>query len=582
MKWKRTEAQNAARQFRLRGLWVLGAIGAVAVGILVRAIDLQVLRHNFLAEQGAERFMRTAKIPAHRGAILDRFGEPLAVSTPVDTVWANPSELAAAPDQLPRLAKALGRDRDWLVRRVTTNEESQYLVLAKQLQPDEAARIKALGIPGVYLQREYRRFYPAGEVTGHLLGFTGAEDQGQEGLELAYEQKLAGEDGLKRVIQDRMGRVVENVDSIRAPRPGEELVTSIDLRIQDLAYRELKSAIREFQAASGSLMVVDVRTGEVLAMVNQPAFNPNDRTQLEVPRYRNRAATDILEPGSSVKPFVIAAALASGKFKANSFVDTNPGFIKVGTKVIEDPHNWGTIDLATILAKSSNVGMTHIALSLDKAAIWDTFNSLGFGQVSASGFPGESAGLLTHYSHWRDLSVATLAYGYGISVTPLQLAQAYTTLAAWGVRRPLSFRRLETPPAGERVLDPQVARDVIHLIEHVVTADGTAPLAAIHGYRVAGKTGTAFKSTAGGYSSDKYMAVFAGIVPASAPRLAAVVVIDEPMGSVHHGGDVSAPVFAAVMSGALRLLAIPPDDLTGVSSATLVQAITPLPGGRAR
>jgi cell division protein FtsI (penicillin-binding protein 3) len=582
MKWKRTEAQSAARQFRLRGWWVLGAIGLVALGIVARAIDMQIVRHDFYANQGAERFMRTAKIPAHRGAIVDRFGEPLAVSTPVDTIWVNPSELAAVPDQIPRLAKALSRDREWLTRRVTSSLELQYLVLAKQMQPDEAARIKALGIPGVYLQREYRRFYPAGEVTGHLLGFTGADDQGQEGLELAYEQKLAGEDGLKRVIQDRMGRVVENVDSVRAARPGEQLVTSIDLRIQYLAYRELKTAIREFNARSGSVMVVDIRTGEVLAMVNQPSFNPNDRTQFEVARYRNRAATDILEPGSSVKPFVIAVALASGKYKANSFVDTNPGFIKVGTKVIEDPHNWGTIDLATILAKSSNVGMTHVALSLDKAAIWDTLNALGFGQVSASGFPGESAGLLTHYSHWRDISVATLAYGYGISVTPLQLAQAYTTLGAGGIRRPLSFRRLETAPVGERVLDAQVSRDVVHLIEHVVTADGTAPLAAIHGYRVAGKTGTAFKSTAGGYSSDKYMAVFAGLVPASNPRLAAVVVIDEPTGGVHHGGDVSAPVFSNVMSGALRLLAIPPDDLTGVSSATLVQAITPVSGVRTR
>ena len=575
MKWRRTEAQSEARQFRLRAWWVLGGIVVVALGIIARAVNLQVLNHDFLAGQGADRFMRNVKIPAHRGAIIDRFGEPLAVSTPVDTVWANPAELAAAADQLPRLAKALSRDREWLTRRVTANLDSQYLVLAKQMQPDEAERIRALGIPGVYLQREYRRFYPAGEVTGHLLGFTGVEDQGQEGLELGYEQKLAGEDGMKRVIQDRMGRKVENVDSVRTARPGEELATSIDLRIQYLAYRELKSAIREFNARAGSVIVIDVRTGEVLAMVNQPSFNPNDRTQFEVDRYRNRAVTDILEPGSSIKPFVVAAALESGKFKANSVIDTNPGFIKVATKVIEDPHNLGVVDLATILAKSSNVGMTHLALSLDRAIIWETLNSLGFGQVSTSGFPGESAGLLTHYSHWREISVATLAYGYGISVTPLQLAQGYATLAAWGVRRPISFRRLDSPPAGVRVLDAQVSRDVIHLIEHVVTADGTAPLARIPGYRVAGKTGTAFKSMGGGYSTDKYMAVFAGLVPASAPRLAAVIVIDEPMGTVHHGGDVAAPVFSAVLGGALRLLAIPPDDLTNVPSATLVQAVTP-------
>ncbi|HXQ31710.1 MAG TPA: penicillin-binding transpeptidase domain-containing protein [Steroidobacteraceae bacterium] len=575
MKWKRTEAQSAARQFRLRGWWVLAALALGAVAIVVRAVDLQVLKHGFLAEQGAERFMRNAKIPAHRGAIVDRFGEPLAVSTPVDTVWTIPSELAAAPDQLPRLARALSRDREWLIRRVTSNLESQYLVLAKQLQPDEAARVKALDIPGVYLQREYRRFYPAGEVTGHLLGFTGAEDQGQEGLELAYEQKLAGEDGIKRVIQDRLGRVVENVDSVRAPRPGEELVTSVDLRIQYLAYRELKSAIRDFQARAGSVIVIDVWTGEVLAMVNQPSFNPNDRAQFEVARYRNRAATDIFEPGSSIKPFIVATGLASGQLTSNTIIDTSPGFIKVGTKVIEDEHNLGAVDVATILAKSSNVGMAHIALSLDRAAIWGTLNSLGFGQVSASGFPGESAGLLTHYSHWRDISVATIAHGYGVSVTPLQLAQAYATIGALGVRRPMTFRRQEGPVAGERVLEAQVCRDLIRLLESVVTPAGTGIHAAVRGYRVAGKTGTAWKSIAGGYSTDKYMAVFGGLVPAAAPRLAAVVVIDEPSGGKYYGGDVAAPVFSSVVAGALRLLAVPPDDLSNVPSATLVQAVSP-------
>jgi cell division protein FtsI (penicillin-binding protein 3) len=455
---------------------------------------------------------------------------------------------------------------------VTSNLDSQYLVLAKQLQPDEAARIKAMRIPGVYTEREYRRYYPAGEVTGHLLGFTGSDDQGQEGLELAFEQKLAGTDGAKRVIQDRMGRFVENVDSIRAPRPGEELRTSLDLRIQYLAYRELKGAMREFQARSGSVVVVDVKTGEVLAMVNMPSFNPNDRSQFDVTRYRNRAATDIFEPGSSIKPFIVAAGLASGKFHANSVVDTNPGFVKVGIKVIEDKHNLGTIDLATILAKSSNVGMTHIALSIDRSLIWNTLNGLGFGQVSATGFPGESAGLLSHYSHWRDISVATLAYGYGLSVTPLQLAQAYATLGAWGEKRPLTFTKLDQAPAGERVLEPQVCRDVIHMLESVVTPDGTGIRAAVAGYRVAGKTGTAWKSNAGGYSTDKYMAVFGGVVPATHPRLAAVVVIDEPSGGKFYGGDVAAPVFSSVVGGALRLLAVPPDDMQNVPSATLVQA----------
>lgn len=572
MKWKRTEAQSAARQFRLRGFWVLAVLGLCAIAVLSRAIDLQVLDHRFLAEQGAERYMRTTKIPAHRGAIVDRFGEPLAVSTPVDTVWANAEELSAAPEQLPRLAKALGRDRDWLTRRVTSNEDSQYLVLAKQLQPDDAARIKALAIPGVYLQREYRRYYPDGEVTGHVLGFTGESDQGQEGLELGYEQKLGGEDGLKRVIQDRNGHFVENVDSIRAPREGEELATSIDRRIQYLAYRELKTAIRDFEARAGTVIVIDAWTGEILAMVNQPSFNPNDRTQFDVARYRNRAATDIFEPGSSIKPFVVAAALGSGKFKADSVIDTNPGFIKVGTAVFEDEHNFGALDIAGVLAKSSNVGMAHIALALDRSAIWETLNALGFGQVSASGFPGESAGILTNYSHWHDVTVATIAHGYGISVTPLQLAQAYATLAAYGIRRPLTFRRQTEIAAGERVLDAQVCRDLIRLLE-VVVKSGTGGQAKVPGYRVAGKTGTAWKAIPGGYSTDRYMAVFGGIVPASAPRLAALVVIDEPSGGKYHGGEVAAPVFSAVTAGALRLLAVPPDDLAGVPSATLVQAI---------
>jgi len=570
-KLKRTEAQSAARQFQVRGWFVFGALLLCAAAIVARAVNLQVTSRNWLEEKGAERYMRNARIPAHRGQLLDRFGEPLAVSTPVDTVWANPDELAAAPEQIARLAKALNRDGEWLLRRVTSNLGTQYLVLAKQLQPDEAARITSMRIPGVYLAREYRRFYPAGEVTGHVLGFTGEADQGQEGLELEFESKLSGEDGIKRVIKDRYGQVVEDVDSVRPPRPGEDLVTSLDLRIQYLAYRELKSAIREYQARAGTVIVVDVRSGEILAMVNQPSFNPNDRTQFEVARYRNRGATDILEPGSSIKPFFIATALASGRFKPGSVIDTNPGFIKVGNKVIEDEHNLGLVDFAGILAKSSNVGMAHIALALDKEAIWNTLNGLGFGQVSATGFPGESAGLLSPYSRWRDLTVATLAHGYGLSVTPLQLAQAYATLGALGLRRPLTLRRVEAPVPADAVLDPQVCRDLIHLLETVVTS-GTGKSAAVPGYRIAGKTGTAWKSANGSYSTDKYMAVFGGVVPAAAPRLAAVVVIDEPSGTKYYGGEVAAPVFSAVMAGALRLLAVPPDDLSNVPSATLVQA----------
>jgi cell division protein FtsI (penicillin-binding protein 3) len=575
MKLKRTEAQSSARQFRVRTYFVVGALLAGAVGICGRAIDMQIVRTVFYRTQGDTRFVRNAEIPAHRGAILDRNGETIAASTPVDTVWVNPSVLAAAAEQLPALAHQLQIDQDWLTRRVTANLDSHYVVVAKQLQPDEAARVTALHIPGVHLQREYRRYYPAGEVTGHILGFTGDGDAGQEGLELAFEPMLQGENGLKKVVQDRHGNIVENLESIRPARAGEELVSSIDLRIQYLAYRELKSAVHEFGAKGGSVVVIDVRTGEILAMVNQPSFNPNDRLQLDPARYRNRAATDNIEPGSSVKPFFVIAGLASGKYKADSVIDTNPGYIRVGNNVIEDEHNWGAMDLATILAKSSNVGMAHIALSLEKSTIFNTLTGLGFGQVSATGFPGESAGVLTQYAHWHDIQVATMAHGYGLSVTPLQLAQAYATVGALGVRRPLTLRRMDgAAPAGDRVLEQQVCRDAIHLIESVVT-EGTGKKAHIPGYRVAGKTGTAWKAAGGTYSTNKYVALFGGVVPATAPRFAAIVVIDEPSNGKYYGGDVAAPVFASVLGGALRLMAIPPDDLSHVPSATFVQAEVP-------
>jgi cell division protein FtsI (penicillin-binding protein 3) len=424
----------------------------------------------------------------------------------------------------------------------------------------------------VNLLREYRRYYPAGEVAGHVVGFTTVDDTGQEGLELGFDQLLNGEDGAKRVIQDLYGRYVENVESIRAPRPGRDLVTSIDLRIQYLAYRELKAAMQEYRAQAGSVIVIDVDTGEILAMVNQPSYNPNDRDQLKPGLYRNRAATDIFEPGSSVKPFIMAAALESGQYRPDSVVDTSPGFFKVGTKVEEDETNLGVVDLATILAKSSNVGTAKVALSLRPEQIWKTLHGLGLGQVTGSGYPGESAGTLSSYAHWRPIGIATLSHGYGISVTPLQLAHAYATIGAGGIKRPLSFERVSGPVLGEQVLDPKVAHELVHMMEQVVEKGGTATRAALVGYRVSGKTGTAFKSIAGGYSTDKYMAVFAGLVPATHPKIATVVVIDEPSGDLHQGGQVAAPVFSNVMSGALRLMDVPPDDLQNVPAATLVQA----------
>jgi len=444
--------------------------------------------------------------------------------------------------------------------------------------PDQAARIKALGIPGVYTLREYQRYYPAGEVAGHVVGFTTIDDRGQEGLELGFDQLLNGADGAKRVIQDSLGRYVENVESIRAPRPGRDLVTSIDMRIQYLAYRELKSAMQVYRAHAGSVIVLDVDTGEVLAMVNQPTYNPNDREQFRWDLYRNRAATDIFEPGSSIKPFIMAAALASGQYHPDSVVDTSPGFLKVGNKVEEDEHNLGVIDLATILAKSSNVGTAKIALSLQPEQIWRTLTALGLGQVTGSNYPYESAGILSNYAHWRPVGIATLSHGYGLSVTPLQLAHAYATIGAGGVRRPISFERVSGPVQGEQIMDPKVAHELVQLMEQVVEKGGTGAPAALIGYQVSGKTGTAFKSIAGGYSTDRIMAVFAGLVPASHPKLATVVVIDEPsrdvqqVGLLAQGGTVAAPVFSSVMSGTLRLMDIAPDNLQNVPAAALVQA----------
>jgi len=573
-----SENEAQAKTYRWRSYVVLGLVVAGAIGLAARAVELQLLDHGFLAKQGDDRSMRVVKIAAHRGAITDRSGEPLAISTPVDSIWVNPQELNDNIDQLPKLARALQQDPQILARRITSNLDREFLYLVRHMPPEDAARIKALGIPGVNLQREYRRYYPAGEVAGHVVGFTTIDDTGQEGLELGYDQLLNGEDGAKRVIQDLYGRYVENIESIRAPRPGRDLVTSIDLRIQYLAYRELKVAMQQYQARAGSVIVVDVDTGEVLAMVNQPSYNPNDREQLKPELYRNRAATDIFEPGSSVKPFIMAAALASGQYRPDSVVDTSPGFFKVGNKVEEDEHNLGSIDLATILAKSSNVGTAKVALSLQPERIWSTLTALGLGQVTGGSYPGESAGMLSNYSHWRPVGIATLSHGYGLSVTPLQLAHAYATIGAGGIRRPISFERVSGPVPGERVLDPKVCADLIQMMEQVVEKGGTATRAALIGYRVSGKTGTAFKSIAGGYSTDKIMAVFAGLVPASHPKLATVVVIDEPsrdvqqMGILAQGGTVAAPVFSSVMAGALRLMDIPPDDLQNVPATTLVQA----------
>jgi cell division protein FtsI (penicillin-binding protein 3) len=549
------------RSFRIRLMVVFGLLVAAAGGLVGRAVDLQLVHNDFLVGQGDQRYVREVDTAAHRGMILDRNGEPLAVSTPVDSVSANPRMLASMSDQWPVLAKALNKDREEVARHLAGSQDRAFIYLARHMKPSDAEVVRRLGMPGVGVEREYRRYYPSGEVVGHVLGFTNVDDAGQEGAELAYDHWLSGEDGKKRVIQDRMGRRVEDIDSIRPTRPGLDLTLSIDLRIQYLAYRELKAAIRDQRARAGSAVVIDVTTGEVLAMVNQPTFNPNDRDQLTPATYRNRAATDMLEPGSSIKPFVVAAALESGRYDEHSTLDASAGFLRVGSMIVEDEHAIGVAGLETILAKSSNVGMSMIALSLEPQQIWSTLRHLGFGQVTASGFPGESAGVLTNYANWRPISIATMSYGYGLSVTPLQLAHAYATIGAMGISRPVSMLRVDGPVAGERVLSEKSARTLVKLLQAVVSPAGTGKQAAIPGYRVAGKTGTAKKAIAGGYSSDHYVGVFGGIAPASNPRLAAVVVIDDPSAGHYHGGDVAAPVFSSVVGGALRLMGVAPDDI---------------------
>ena len=565
--------QTTARRFAGRVTLLAIFFGVLATSLVARAVHLQVLDKEFLNRQADTRHLRTEKISAHRGTITDRNGEPLAISTPVDSIWVNPRQFAPAVDSIPRLARTLGVDSQMLMRRITRSMDKEFLYLKRHLSPEQAEEVLALQLPGVSVQREYRRYYPASEVTGHLVGFTDIDDEGQEGLELAFNHWLAGESGAKRVLKDRLGRSIENVASIRPPRHGKDLRTSIDLRLQYLAYRTLKSAIKTHNARSGSIVVLDVQTGEVLAMVNQPTYNPNDRSQLAAERYRNRAITDIFEPGSSLKPLVVAAALESGQYRPSSIIDTAPGYIVVGPKKIEDSRNLGRVSLTTVLARSSNVGITKLAMTLQPDQLWETMTEFGLGELTSSGFPGESAGLLTHYSNWRPISQATLAYGYGVSVTPLQLAQAYAALGSDGEMRPVSLVALDAPTEGHQVLSTETATAVRRMLEEVVRPGGTGTKAAIDGYRVAGKTGTAWKFTTGGYSQDKYISIFAGLAPASDPRLATVVVIDEPGGELYYGSDVAAPVFANVMSESLRLLAVAPDALPARDPGSVMQAV---------
>ena len=562
----RIPAKPAARRqgmgpsARRRMLLVIGVLGAASVGLVARAFDLQVVRKQFYQDQGDARFLREVDIAVSRGTIFDRNGEPLAVSTPMVSITAVPSEVLDNADRIPALAQALGTDPDDLKSYLEQRADRDFAYLRRQMSPDAAQAVLDLGVPGVNGQREYKRYYPSGEVTAHVLGFTNIDDHGQEGLELAFDSWLAGKRGAKRVIRDRMGHIVEDVEQVRAPQPGQNLTLSIDRRIQFLAYSELKKQLDDVQADSGEMVVLDVRTGEILAMVSLPTYNPNAVTGTNGSQRRNRAVTDVVEPGSTMKPFTMAAALSSGKFTPTSpSIDTGNGhFMYYGHDIHDDSAN-GVLTPTGVLTKSSNVGAAKIAIQLDTQFLYDSYRAFGFGDSTGSGFPGESSGLLKVGHTWRPLEKATIAYGYGMNLTPLQLANAYATLADDGVMHPPTFIKDGDNP-GKQIVTPQIAHELVTMLETVTAPGGTATRAQIANYSVAGKTGTAHLAAVGGYAKNNYNSLFAGIVPATDPRLVGVIVINNPKKG-YFGGDVSAPVFQHVMDGALRLLDIPPDNI---------------------
>jgi len=555
---RRRAATPSARK---RMVVVVGLLGLVSVGLVARAFDLQVVRKQFYQRQGDARFLREVPIPVSRGTILDRNGEPLAVSTPMMSIWANPSEVLNNDDRIPQLAQALGVAADGLKAQLAQRANREFVYLRRQMAPAAAQAVLDLGIPGINGQREFKRYYPSGEVTAHVLGFTNIDDHGQEGLELAYDDWLAGKPGAKRVIRDRMGHVVEDLEQVRAPKPGQNLTLSIDRRIQFLAYSELKNALEKSQADSGSIVVLDANTSEVLAMVNLPTYNPNALRDSKPSQRRNRAMTDVLEPGSTVKPILMAAALSSGKYTPTSpIIDTTGGHWYFQGHDIHDTHNYGLLTPTGVITKSSNVGAARIAMALDTDLMYDTYHAFGFGDSTESGFPGEAPGSLRIGRNWRPLEKAILGYGYGLNVTVLQLANAYATIANGGVMHSPTFIK-DGDSTGKQVISPEVSRQLLRMMETVTGPGSTGTLARIANYSVAGKSGTAHKASVGGYAKSNYTSAFAGIVPASRPRLVAVVVIDNPQRGSYYGGTVSGPVFSKVLDGALRLLDVPPDNI---------------------
>ena len=544
-------------------LWLVCVLlTVIAIVIVIKLVSLYTYDREFLQNQGDKRTIRTMQVPAHRGLITDRNGEALAVSAPVAAVWVNPKLIDITEPKLRQLAKILAKKRGYIVDKVKKNSQREFIYIQRQVAPDIAQKVVALNITGVNVDREYKRYYPAGEVTTHLVGFTGIDGTGQEGIELAYEKALLGSPGKKLVMQDRLGRVIKHIKLLEKSESGQDVQLSIDLRLQYLAYKELKSAVKSHSADSASVVILDVKTGEVLAMVNQPSYNPNDRSVLTGEQLRNRALTDVFEPGSTVKPFTVAAALMSGKYDRDSVVQTKPGYMFVKGKKIKDFRDYGELSITRIITKSSNVGVTKLALSLDQDAMHNMFFNVGIGRLPSTGFPGERSGQLPYYSHRQVIERAVMAYGYGLSVTPIQLAHAYSVLANSGVKVPIRLLKIKQAPAGRRIIPKDIANDVVTMMETTTQADkgGTGRKAAVFGYRVAGKTGTARKASRGGYDLDKYISVFAGITPASDPKIAIVVMVNNPKGQQYSGGGVAAPIFSRVATGALRMLNISPDQ----------------------
>ncbi len=553
-------ARRAARPGRalprLRAPLVFGGFALLFAGLAGRSVYLQSVNTEFLQEQGSSRYSREIEVPAHRGRIVDRAGEALAISTPMKSLWAFPAKVEATPAQLAQLAKVLELPPQVLAKKLAP--ENDFAFIARQIPPEVAERAMRLRIKGLYDQNEYRRFYPGGETMSHILGFTGDRDAGQEGLELAQQEWLGGKEGSRRVIINRRGDAVEDVAAVRAPQAGRDLVLAIDSRLQYLAFRELKSAVVANRAKAGGLVILDVHSGEVLALANWPTYNPNARNKVARENMRNRALTDVFEPGSTMKPFTVAAALDAGRIRPETLIETAGGTLTIGRHTIHDVHRHGTLTVEEVVQKSSNVGAAKIALGLRPEAMWEMFSDAGFGILPRTGFPGEVSGRLRPAKTWKPIEQATMSYGHGLSVNLVQLARAYTVFASDGELKPASLLKGNGTVAGKPVLKPETAHAVRRMLEMAVQPGGTAPKAQVPGYRVAGKTGTAHKLEGRGYT-NRYISSFVGFAPVSQPRLIVAVMIDEPSAGKHYGGAVAAPVFSAVTGAALRMLGVPTD-----------------------